>query len=197
MSHCSSTAHPWGLHWQLHVSHGTVKITTLPPRMIHDAAEGLPSCYLGLLERELRIAALEEHMAALGSGPRHCLVLFICSKDAFPCQVKPARCRRWAPCTHPACSVGSQLPFPAVSPHRDHVHPALGCCRAAVVAPWASANAVQDLATVLSPGSPGGSCPCAVGLGSGGVRIAPQWDELQDRLAVALGAPQKGFVPLT
>lgn len=57
VSHCSSTAHPWGLHWQLHVSHSTIKITTLPPRMIHDAAEGLPSCYFGSLERELMVGA--------------------------------------------------------------------------------------------------------------------------------------------
>lgn len=84
-------SHPWGLHWQLHVSHSTVKITTLPPRMIHDAAEGLPSCYFGSLERELMAAASEEHMAALGSGPRHSLGLFICSKDTFLCQVKAAR----------------------------------------------------------------------------------------------------------
>lgn len=74
-------------------------------------------------------------------------------------------------------------------PHRDHVHPALGCCWAAVVTPLTLENAVQDLATVLSPGSPGVCCPCAVGLGSGGVRRAARWDELWDRLAVALGAP--------
>lgn len=35
-------------------------------------------------------AALEEHMAVLGNGPRNCLVLFIYSKDAFLCQVKAA-----------------------------------------------------------------------------------------------------------
>lgn len=66
-----------------------------------------------------------------------------------------------------------------------------------MVTPLALENAEQDLAMVLSPGSPGVSCPCAVGLGSGGVRRAPQWDELWDRLAVALGVPHKGFVPLT
>lgn len=48
--------------------------------MIHDAAEGLPSCYFESLEKELVVAHVralvsEEHMAALGSGPGCCLVL--------------------------------------------------------------------------------------------------------------------------
>lgn len=84
------------------MSHSTAKITTLPPRMIHDAAEGLPSCYFRLLEKELMVDALEEH---IGKQPQVLPGFIYLLQDAFLCQVN-------APCSHPACSMGSQLSLP-------------------------------------------------------------------------------------
>lgn len=112
--------------------------------MIHDAAEGLPSCYFKSLEKEIiaRVEALvsEGHAAALGSDLTHCSVyeLSVLWVLFFS--------RQSGHSTGDGCPAGPQLLFAPISLSPAGTSKVLyssggaQCHRVAVAAPLAPAN---------------------------------------------------------